>query len=191
MTCERKRQLQLHLIHPPKTPAYFCNSLRPGLLSRLTHICHAKQSLKTTLFSTISFLLHSVSQCSWTVKWDHHHGRSDVCLFWLKGQQGVAFGSYQLRIMKQLSLEWLTSSLCSLLMLSGCQGSQVSSGPYVRRSPRKVMDPTKGRITIWAEPSLHRHFRKWQWQALQHDWGLFFFFTPGIHLLALPVVALR
>lgn len=80
MTRERKRQLQLHLIHPPKAPAYFCNSLRRGLLSRLKHICHAKQSLKTTLFPTISFLLHSVSQCSWTVKWDHHHGRSDVCL---------------------------------------------------------------------------------------------------------------
>lgn len=95
-----KAQLTLHLIHPPKVPVYYCNSLGPGLPSRLKHLCQAKQSLKTTHFPTITFLLHSVSLCSWTVRWDHHHGRSDVGLFWLKGWRSAAFGPYQLRITK-------------------------------------------------------------------------------------------
>lgn len=37
-----KGQLHLQLIHPPKAPVYYCNSLGPGLASRLSHICQEK-----------------------------------------------------------------------------------------------------------------------------------------------------
>lgn len=90
-----KGQSPLHLIHPPEAPDYYCNSLWRDLPSRLTHICQAKQSLKPTNFPTTSFLLHSVSWYSQTVRWDHHHGRSDVGCFWLKHWRSAAFDLYQ------------------------------------------------------------------------------------------------
>lgn len=155
-------------MHPPKAPACYCNSLGPGLSTRLTPLCQANQSLKTVNFPTVSFLLHSVSQCPWTVKWDHHHCRSDVGLFWLKGWRGAAFDPYQLRITKAVM-----PRIAYFLLLFPPSAPRLPGLPGLLLVPASGQDNAypwmawRGRRTFWAEPSLHRHLRQWQWQALQ------------------------
>lgn len=48
-----KGQLHLHLTHPHKVPAYYCNGLGPGIPGSLAHSWESKQSLKTTYFPMI------------------------------------------------------------------------------------------------------------------------------------------
>lgn len=142
-----KGQLHLHIIHPHKVLAYYCNSLWPDIPGSLAHICKRKQNLKASGFPMISFLLHSVSQCSRTVKWDHCHGQSGrsepLLTKWLERWCPQSLPAQNNENSK--SLELFISSSCSLLMLPGCQGS---FDHCTRRQPCKLMNPKRGRITL-------------------------------------------
>lgn len=179
-----KGQLHLHLIHPPKAPVYYCNSLGAGLPSRLSRICQEKHSLKTTYFPTISFLLHSMSQCSWTVRWDHHYGRSDVGLFCLKGWRGAAFGPYQLRLTKAVMLKLLT------LALPGCLGSQGSFCSLCQEKPMQTYGSNKRQKNVLGR-ALPAHAPQSMTMAGFATCLRVGFFPPGLHLLGLPLAELR
>lgn len=142
-----KGQLHLHVTHPHRIPACYCKSLGPGIPGSLAYICERKQSLKTTDFHMISFLLHDVSQWSRIVRWDHCHGRSGrsepLPTKWLERWCPQSLPAQNNEISKSLQL--FISSSCSLLMLPGCQSS---FDHCTRRQAGKLMNPKRGRITL-------------------------------------------
>lgn len=141
-----KGQLHFHITHPHKVLAYHCNSLGPGMPDSLGHTAK-KQNLKATGFPVISFKVHRVSQSSRTVGWDHCHGKSGRSEPLLpKGLEKWCSQSLPAQNNENSkSLELFISSSCSLLMVSGCQGS---FDHCTRRQPCKLMDPKRGRTTL-------------------------------------------
>lgn len=170
---------------PHRIPACYCKSLGLGIPGSLAYICERKQSLKTTDFHMISFLLRDVFQWSRIVRWDHCHGRSGrsepLPTKWLERWCPQSLPAQNNEISKSLQL--FISSSCSLLMLPGCQSS---FDHCTRRQAGKLMNPKRGRITLLGRAHPAQAPQAMAITGFATCWRVVFF-PPVFYLLVPPL----